>query len=916
MGLVAGSLPNLVSGVSQQPPTIRLSSSCEEMINAWPSVVAGLQKRPPTEHVASLGITVNRNGIGYLIDRDNQYRYIVVISDGSLNVYDFEGNAQTVDFPDGVSYLTQSLNPIEDFRFITLGDTTFILNKSVTVTSNEVGEIGTLSYVPTGTVATVDDLPGSPSVGDVYLVTSIAEYYRWENTDAKAAVNGWVAQGNWTKTLPTGIVVDELPETVVLGATYVLVKEEPIRRFGIGLQTGGTYYRQFMGEEIKPAVAAGQAWVERRAYELAGIANERLDPSTRATVHVTESFANINYSIYIDGALEATFLTSVGVDAATSVQGTDVIATELTNDLLTAGFNATRYGSTISIQGLPVGTKVQTTSGLQGDASLKCYTDSVKSFSDLPPNEVEGRIVRVQGDPDEQGDDYYVVYSDGLWVETNAYGSSNELRADTMPHVLVRNSDGTWTFKRHEWRGRAAGDVDSNPNPSFVGKKLSDVFLFTNRMGFLSDENIILSEADNFENFYRTTLAQLLDSDPVDFAIMNSGVDYLRHAIPFNKDLLLMSDRAQYRFKYNNFIGPKNVEVQFTTSFNVSPVVKPVNMGGSVYFLDDRPEYAYSKVFEYFPRDDQSQDDAEDATGAVPQYIPSNVNFIAGSPRTKLMVVFSANTPDTLYCYKFYWAGDKKVQNSWGKWTFEDCERIYWAGFSGNYLYMLVQRSDGVHLERIRIDEEAKVDDFVQRIFLDRQTSDLTLSYSVDDRETTITLPWSTDGEIEVISSGEMPDDDPITNFRHVVTKLADNQVKVDGDITEHEIIVGIPYEFSYEFSQQHVRVAKNGGEVVVLDGRLQMRYITVQFHDTAYFKAVLDTPGRDTFEWIYDGKVVGDPQALLGNTYPGEGKVNLPVMGKNTDIRLRLTNDSPFASAFGSAEWKAIYSPKAPQRV
>lgn len=51
MPLVASTIPNLVSGVSQQPSPSRLRTSGERMENAFPSIVAGLMKRPPIEWV-------------------------------------------------------------------------------------------------------------------------------------------------------------------------------------------------------------------------------------------------------------------------------------------------------------------------------------------------------------------------------------------------------------------------------------------------------------------------------------------------------------------------------------------------------------------------------------------------------------------------------------------------------------------------------------------------------------------------------------------------------------------------------------------------------------------------------------------------------------------------------------------------
>ncbi len=47
--LVSDSVPSLINGVSQQPPSLRLPSQVGEQINAHSSEVDGLRKRPPLE---------------------------------------------------------------------------------------------------------------------------------------------------------------------------------------------------------------------------------------------------------------------------------------------------------------------------------------------------------------------------------------------------------------------------------------------------------------------------------------------------------------------------------------------------------------------------------------------------------------------------------------------------------------------------------------------------------------------------------------------------------------------------------------------------------------------------------------------------------------------------------------------------
>ena len=89
MPLVSSSIPNLINGVSQQPPALRLESQAEAVVNCMPSSVEGLKKRPPFSNVAKLfsGTAGTGRPLVTAVDRDGSVRYIVVITDGDLKVF-------------------------------------------------------------------------------------------------------------------------------------------------------------------------------------------------------------------------------------------------------------------------------------------------------------------------------------------------------------------------------------------------------------------------------------------------------------------------------------------------------------------------------------------------------------------------------------------------------------------------------------------------------------------------------------------------------------------------------------------------------------------------------------------------------------------------------------------------------------
>ena len=73
MSLISLQIPNLIQGVSQQPPQMRLPSQLEEQINAYPSLTEGLTKRPPTNHISRLATDADASFI-HFINRDANFR--------------------------------------------------------------------------------------------------------------------------------------------------------------------------------------------------------------------------------------------------------------------------------------------------------------------------------------------------------------------------------------------------------------------------------------------------------------------------------------------------------------------------------------------------------------------------------------------------------------------------------------------------------------------------------------------------------------------------------------------------------------------------------------------------------------------------------------------------------------------------
>ena len=111
--LYSQNIKNMVSGVSQQPPILRLPEQFAEQINGFSTEMAGLQKRPPTVHIKDLpiGTADTAKPLIHFIRRDENEKYVVYFYNNTIYVFDLEGNQKQITGSD-LQYL-QTTNPRE-----------------------------------------------------------------------------------------------------------------------------------------------------------------------------------------------------------------------------------------------------------------------------------------------------------------------------------------------------------------------------------------------------------------------------------------------------------------------------------------------------------------------------------------------------------------------------------------------------------------------------------------------------------------------------------------------------------------------------------------------------------------------------------------------------------------------------------
>jgi hypothetical protein len=631
------------------------------------------------------------------------------------------------------------------------------------------------------------------------------------------------------------------------------------------------------------------------------------------------------YEVIVNGTSIASYTTPTGSDAAQSPQiSTDYIAAQLAAAMTTAGYNTgswvmSQFGSSVYLKNTFADFTVATKDGFNSFA-LVAIKDNLQKFTDLPANPmIDSFQVEIVGDQTSSFDNYWVKFdaggtnnTAGVWKESMAPGMVLGLDGTTMPHQLVREADGTFTFAPAPWVDRKVGDEGSSPDPSFVGKVINDVFFFQNRLGFLSDENFIMTETGNYFNPYRTTVITLLDSDPVDASAATNKVAVLTHAVSFNKQLLLFSRQQQFIVDSDDIMSPKKVPIKPSTAFFVNTAAKPAAAGRNVYFAVDKGDW--SSVREYFADLNNLTNDATDITSHVPTYVPSGIIKIAAGANEDVLAFLSETDRTKLFIYKYYYSASEKLQSSWSTFTFDATGTILNCDFIKSVLYLVISRDDGVYLEKIDFSIGASSVGEPWLVGLDRKVQIAKESLTFADGYTTVNplaVGYSpVSGSYMVVAKGGGS-----IKAGQIAAVDISNGIRIQGDYTTSDLSFGQQYTFTYRLSPLAPRLSKSGAAPSAdTEGRTQIRKISFNHADTGYYKVLVTPLAREVNTYTFSGVITGAPSATIGVSSLSSGRFQAAVLSQNTTVKIDVVSELPQPVALFSADWEGFYVKRSKQ--
>ena len=487
--------------------------------------------------------------------------------------------------------------------------------------------------------------------------------------------------------------------------------------------------------------------------------------------------------------------------------------------------------------------------------------------------------------------------------------------------VNTQNLEGD-AFRLNYWKGRAAGDSETNPFPSFVNNTIDGISFFKNRIIFTSRQNVICSQAGDYFNFFASTVITIVDSDPIDLSASSLKPIHLKHMLPVPRGLLLFGDNGQYILETTTeAFAPKTAEINPLSSNSQSDIICPVDIGSTFLLLEEGTKAA--TVFEMDVQDNVGgKPRFIELTRLIPTYIPSAIIRMKNSQTTGTVAMLSKQQPSCLYLYRFFQQGDSRI-SGWFRWELPGTIESF--DFYQDILYVITKHGNNYVLSNMSL----LTDTPGQTLLFDGQYIDVRLD--LFDYNPVLVYKSATDTTRVCFKDGfEDTDNQPVLMFLNSdVAGYFEEQtlqydasaptgqkyyLEVDGNQTTSKFALGYKYEAlaqlpAFYFVRDEGRAVKDTLNIP------RVSRITVNSYNSGPYKAIVRSEGREPFE-LYLPQI--NANYYRANNVPiiRNAQSDIPVLAKGDQFEFELIADAPFPTAFTSLNWEGTYNNKGVQSL
>lgn len=931
---VDGSLGSLVQGVSQQTPTERRLGQHGEQVNMLADPVKGLTRRHGSVWLAERDMQLEPLNLAANIADTASFRSFDYTSQGKDYTVLYRSAAQVAgsDVPAVVVYNKTD----NEFLPLVRNVSDSLLDELESGGVSAIAAVG--KYVFFGGSTIVPQGTSTDTWGDA---TNQAQTVLWVRGGAyartyKATVTKVDnSQVSFEYTTPTSSYPGTLDTSGVslyaldpAGGTNTAAESLYIRAAGGGgeaffhfkdwsptsetLKKGTTTMTNT--HPVAPATALEYSWSGTGSDPILFTAANVNATDITAEYTKTNLVLNPNYTRQVQDLTNDynTAVTQWIGTAAAAIQPEN-IAESLKDAATTAGLTGvTRSNATVVFTGVK-----DITFSDSGDGSLlKGLANTCQAVSDLTDEHYVGKVVKVSP---TSGESFYMKataknasitsgVTEVRWVE----GAGIDR---TIDEALVYGVVDSGTFyiagsatlldailpgDHPEYLPATVGDDDTSPMPYFVGRGVDYLGVFQDRLLVGSRGVIRGSKTGDYLNFFRGSVLTVSADDAFEMLSQGSEDDTIRYSALYDRDLILFGKR-QYAVSGRAPLTPTSANMPVMSSHAGADDAPPVAAGGLLFYAKQGQEA--TSVHQIEPGRNAESPESYPASSQLDKYMTGRPVELLAVPKPSSLLVRTSGYRNGLFVYSYLDSSQERRQDCWHRWLY--------AESIGPIIGMSNVR-EGVVLFSFRSGEDEE-GDVKQWIVADLQSLDPQLSSRpyLDSLRSWTSInsdPGSHHIENAALSVAYKAESD---RFLLGAEDIADAPALIE-DLGD-ETLLDTGHQFESYWTPTNPALRGQDGKAIKT-GRLVVARLVAAFTDSSGFRSVVTFQNADT-EYRFNGRILGDPNNVIGRVPVTDGVHNIPVGRASREYTQTIHALTWLPLNLTSVEWEG-QSFHRPQRV
>lgn len=424
-----------------------------------------------------------------------------------------------------------------------------------------------------------------------------------------------------------------------------------------------------------------------------------------------------------------------------------------------------------------------------------------------------------------------------------------------------------------KFKESTVGDQVSAPVPAFMRHEITYLGLFQDRLLIGNGSTIFASRPEDYLNWFRQSVLETLDSDPVEMYALGSEDDVIHWDATFDRNHVLFGNKQQYLLPGRQALTPKNPTIQVMSSIDDAVEAAPSASGNFVFYAKDTATKSSLHQIQIGQTADSSQ--SYECSQQLDKYMRGKPCQILTNTSPFYVMVRTRDYHNGFYVYSYLDAmgGGQRLYDSWSRWEWDEALG-YSLGISkwkGDILsYTVRNNSTGMWL-------------VCDRFTLETDEPDYPLLDSWRPMGTFMQYPLWEDDRIKDAAS---------VAYRrgHQYFMLGAAYRKLDKNIPDWQkdiefLTFGTNFKAYYIPTAPYLRDRKDRA---VLDGRLILSALKVTINQSGGLVTAVQVPGRALeFSTTFDGRVLGRDSNRIGRATDITKSVSIPVYKEIREFRL-----------------------------